>query len=147
MAVLLLFAAPAAAQEALRGTWRGGYDCGAAQGHTALVLTMDPRKDGTVSALFHFEAAADNPGVPTGCFAMEGRFDPATREVSLRHLRWLLQPANYVMVDLAGRLSDAGDRIEGRVIHASCSTFAVERLAGRSDAEACRTGAPLLSLR
>ena len=144
-ALLFLIAAPAAAQEGLRGTWRGGYVCG--QGHTALALTIEPRKDGTFSALFHFEAASDNPGVPTGCYEMQGRLDPATGRVRFRQQRWLLRPADYVMVDLEGQLSPAGDRIAGRVIGPFCTEFQVELVPGRSDAEACRRGAPLISLR
>ncbi len=144
-ALLLLLAAPAAAQEELRGTWRGGYVC--AQGHTAVALTIEPRQDGTFSALFHFEAASDNPGVPTGCYEMRGRLDPATGRVLFRQHRWLLRPPDYVMVDLEGQLSSSGDRMEGRVVGPFCTEFQVALVPGRSDAEACRTGAPLISLR
>jgi len=144
-ALLLLLATPAVAQEELRGTWRGGYVCG--QGHTALALTIEPRKDGTLSALFHFEAASDNPDVPTGCFEMEGRLEPASGRLVLERRRWLLRPPDYVMVDLDGTVAPGRDRIEGRVIGPWCTGFAVARVPGRSDAEACRTGAPLLSLR
>jgi len=143
VAALLLLAAPAAAQEELRGTWRGGYICG--QGHTALALTITPRKDGTLSALFHFQAAANNPGVPSGCFEMEGRFDPATGRVQLNQTRWILRPQDYVMVDLDGVLS--GDRLEGEVAGPWCTLFALQRQPGPPAAEACRRGAPLLSLR
>jgi hypothetical protein len=139
----LAIATPALAQGELRGTWRGGYVCG--QGHTALALTIEPRKDGTLSALFHFEAASDNPGVPTGCFEMQGRFDAATGRLALAQRRWLRRPPNYLMVDLEGQLS--GDRLHGFVLGPSCTTFELERRTDRSDGAACRSGAPLLSLR
>jgi hypothetical protein len=142
---MLLLAVPAAAQQDLRGTWRGAYQC--AQGNTALALSIEPRKDGSLTALFHFEAAADNPGVPTGCFEMEGDFDPATGQADLRPLRWVLRPAGYIMVGLAGRLSGMGDRLEGRVRGPGCTAFLVERAPGPPATEACRSGAPLLSLR
>lgn len=144
-ALLVLLAAPAAAQDALRGTWRGAYHCN--QGNTALALTIDARKDGTLTALFHFEAASDNPGVPTGCFAMEGSHDPATGRTELRPLNWVLRPGFYVMVGLDGVLSAEGDRIEGRVLGPGCTAFRLERAPGPAAAAACRSGAPLLSLR
>ena len=144
-ALLVLLAAPAAAQEGLRGTWRGAYHCN--QGNTALALTIEPRKDGTFAALFHFEAASDNPGVPTGCFEMEGRFEAATGRTVLRPLRWVLRPANYLMVGLEGSVSVEGGRMEGAVHGPGCTAFRVELVPGPPAAEACRSGAPLLSLR
>jgi hypothetical protein len=141
----MLAAAPAAAQEELRGTWRGNYIC--AQGMTALALTIEPRKDGSLTALFHFEAVPDNPDVPTGCYEMQGRFTPATNQVALTPLRWLRRPPDYVMVGLEGRLAPDGGQIEGLVQGPGCSFFRVQRSAQPATPEACRTGAPLLSLR
>lgn len=145
MAMLPAAALPATAQEALRGTWRGGYVC--SQGHTALALTIEPRKDGTLAALFHFEAASDNPGVPTGCFEMDGRLDAATGRLSFRPLRWVVRPAGYVMVGLEGSLSPDTARLEGQVAGPGCTAFRVEREPGPAAGQACRAGAPLLSLR
>jgi hypothetical protein len=140
----VLAAASAAAQDGLRGTWRGGYVC--AQGHTALALGIEPRKDGTVIALFHFEAAPDNPEVPTGCFEMEGRLDPVTGELALAPQRWLLRPGGYVMVGLVGRVSPEGV-FAGVVRGPGCTDFRVERVSAAVAGQACRAGAPLLSLR
>ncbi len=140
----VLLATPAAAQDPT-GTWRGDYICG--QGNTALALTIEARKDGGISALFHFEAAPDNPGVPTGCFEMQGRFSPATGQVTLGPQRWLRRPPNYVMVGLEGRLSDDGTEIQGMVQGPGCSFFRVARAPDTPSAAACRAGAPLLSLR
>ena len=142
--LLVLLAAPAVGQD-LGGTWRGAYQC--AQGNTALALTIEPRKGGALGALFHFEAAADNPDVPTGCFEMEGRFDPATGQVELSPLRWLLRPKDYVMVGLVGRLTGPGNRIQGQVRGPGCTAFVLERAPGPPAGAACRSGAPLLSLR
>jgi hypothetical protein len=140
----VLLAAPAGAQD-VSGTWRGDYICG--QGNTALALTIEARKDGGLSALFHFEAAADNPGVPTGCYEMQGRFTPATREVTLGPQRWLRRPRNYVMVGLEGHLSADGEEIQGMVQGPGCSFFRVQRAPDAPSADACRSGHPLLSLR
>lgn len=142
--LVLLLAAPAVAQD-LRGTWHGTYTC--LQGNTALSLTVEPRKDGTLGALFHFEAAPDNPAVPTGCFEMSGRVDPASGRLELRPLRWLRRPADYLMVGLDGRLSRNGQVLEGRVLGPGCTTFRVERVDLPLAGDACRAGAPLLSLR
>jgi hypothetical protein len=142
---VVLAAAPASAQEELRGTWRGNYIC--AQGMTALALTIEPRKDGSLTALFHFEAVPDNPDVPTGCYEMQGRFTPGTNEVALAPLRWLRRPPNYVMVGLEGRLAPDGAQVEGLVQGPGCSFFRVQRSAQPATTEACRSGAPLLSLR
>jgi hypothetical protein len=143
--LLALVAAPAAAQTGFGGTWRGTYVC--AQGNTALALTIAPRKDGTVSALFHFAAAPDNPDVRTGCFEMQGRAGDTPGEIALRPVRWLRRPANYLMVGLDGAISADGGRIEGLVRGPGCTVFRVERIPGPPDGEACRAGAPLLSLR
>ncbi|WP_198372476.1 hypothetical protein [Roseomonas rosulenta] len=139
-----LLATPAAAQDPA-GTWRGDYICG--QGNTALALTIEARKEGGLSALFHFEAAADNPGVPTGCFEMQGRFTPTTGAMVLGPLHWLRRPANYVMIGLDGQLSADGAEIQGLVQGPGCSFFRVHRAPHAPSADACRAGAPLLSLR
>jgi len=34
---------------------------------------------GPTSALFHFHADPSNPRVPTGCFMMDGSYDPPAR--------------------------------------------------------------------
>lgn len=145
VALFLLLAAPAAAQDGIGGTWRGAYVC--AQGNTALALTIEPRKDGTLAALFHFEAAPDNPEVPTGCFEMNGRHDPATGRLAFSPVRWLRRPPFYVMVGLEGRVSGGGQRIEGRVLGPGCTVFMLDRAPGPPAGDACRAGGPLLSLR
>jgi hypothetical protein len=140
----LVATAPAAAQDGLRGTWRGSYAC--AQGETALALSLEPRKDGSIAALFHFEAVPDNPDVPTGCFAMEGRFSAATGELALAPARWLSRPAGYVMVGLVGQVTPEGV-FAGAVRGPGCTGFRVERVSAAVVEQACRAGAPLLSLR
>ena len=48
---------------------------------------------------------------------------------------------------LARRLSGGGERLEGEVQGPGCTAFLVERAPGPPAVEACRSGAPLLSLR
>jgi hypothetical protein len=110
------------------GAWRGTYTC--AQGLTALDMTIDQPTPGRLRALFHFTAVPSNPDVPEGCFLMTGTFDPASRQVTLRPDRWLLQPSGYVMVEMNGRLDDAGQVLAGQVSPvAGCTTFALFRVA------------------
>lgn len=143
-ALLLLLALPARAQDGVAGTWTGHYTC--AQGNTAMALTITAQKDQRVTALFHFEAAADNPEVPTGCYEMAGTYDAASGQLRLSPWRWLLRPPFYVMVGLDGRLAADGT-LAGEVQGPGCTSFAVTRAPSRADPQACRSGAPLLSLR
>jgi len=74
--------------------------------------------------------------VPTGCYEMRGHFDPGSGRVVLSGHRWILRPPHYVMVGLSGQLSEAGDRIAGRVSGPSCTSFEVERAPAHADPEA-----------
>lgn len=151
--LLLLLAAPAgaedgvaagAARDGIAGTWTGHYTC--AQGNTAMALTITPMGGSRVTALFHFEAAADNPEVPTGCYEMVGDYDAMRGRLRLSPWRWLMRPPFYVMVALDGRLAPDGT-LAGEVRGPGCTSFAVTRAARPADPEACRRGGPLLSLR
>ena len=115
--LLLLLAAQAGAAE----YWEGAYDC--PQGETGLTLTLDPAADGTTTALFHFYEAPGNPGVPEGCFTMSGTLNRATGAFDLQAGRWLLQPRDYVSVDLHGTLQDGGAALQGAVAGPGCTTF------------------------
>ena len=119
----------AAAQDSpLTGYWRGTYDC--AQGLTGLNLTVRQFFGDSVEAVFHFYAVPQNPGVPTGCFKMSGRLDPATGEFFLEsdESRWLVQPPNYVVVNFRGMLSRDGRAMRGQVDGPGCTRFALQRL-------------------
>jgi len=76
--VTAIVAGSAAAQSVeLTGYWRGTYEC--AQGVTGANLTIRQGFGTAIDAVLHFYAVPQNPGVPTGCFKMSGRFDPYTR--------------------------------------------------------------------
>jgi hypothetical protein len=128
--VLLLLAAhvalprPAAAQDAGPfGTWVGEYSCG--QGRTGLTLTVGGADSDHLDAVFDFYPAAGNPELPEGCYVMSGRYDRSKGSLSLSAGRWMLQPPNYVTVDLAGNVS--GGSFKGTVRGPSCSTFDLHR--------------------
>ncbi|MEJ1977450.1 MAG: hypothetical protein WDN49_16470 [Acetobacteraceae bacterium] len=108
------------------GRWQGAYIC--AQGLTALEVTIEQAAHGRLRALFHFSAAPSNPLVPEGCFLMDGRYDPASRTVTLDPGDWLLQPEGFVTVGLSGVLDATGRVLSGNVtLVPLCTTFTLSR--------------------
>jgi hypothetical protein len=126
---LLFLAGPAGAKptglETVLGEWSGRYDCG--QGVTSLKLVVSKTPKGRMAARFSFGPVPENPTVPKGAYAMEGSFDAKTRRLQLRGVKWINQPSNYFMVDLDGRVSEAGDRYSGTVPAAGCTVFELRR--------------------
>jgi hypothetical protein len=104
------------------GTWRGKYTCG--QGVTALQLELRGGEDGRVEGTFAFSAAAENPGVPSGSYRVEGNLSPGM-VLRLDGREWIQQPQDYVSVPLVGRVE--GGRYYGFVDAVSCETFSVTR--------------------
>lgn len=126
LALWLVATAPSGARsEGLKGTWSGEYVCN--QGLTGVTLTITKGDPKNVRALFHFYEAPSNPGVPQGCFEMDGTLEPSSGELRLEGGRWLLQPPGYVVVDFIGRLDVATGRFEGRVEGYNCTTFRLVR--------------------
>jgi hypothetical protein len=124
-----IMAGSAAAQDVeLTGYWRGTYGC--AQGLTGVNLTIRQRAGSAVDAVFHFYAVPQNPGVPTGCFRMQGRLGANTHEFSLTsdNGQWIVRPGNYVVVNFHGRLSGDGRSMRGLVEGPGCSEFDLQRL-------------------
>lgn len=134
--LLLLLAVPAVAQEGVGGTWQGTYTCN--QGNTALTLTISPVDKERVSALFAFEAAPDNPGVPSGCFEMTGRFDARSGSLHLEPSHWVRRPGGYIMVGLDGQVRGNGSQLAGTVDGPGCTTFRLARRSLPNAIAACR---------
>ena len=134
-AAAALFATPAAAADAniLDGTFEGGYTC--AQGMTFLRLTLDGDTDGYVRGRFFFSSVkwqgGSNLTVPDGEFTVTGRLNDQG-QIVLQGERWIQQPLNYGMVNLAGlvkRQSNGALVLEGNVGGApGCTTFQVGRM-------------------
>jgi hypothetical protein len=110
---------------AITGEWRGSYIC--AQGETALKLTVTPATTGAIEARFDFGPLPKNPEVPKGAYAMQGTFDPASRRMVLKGVKWIDAPFLYVMVDLDGRMNAAGNLITGKVPGPDCTVFELRR--------------------
>ena len=110
----------------IAGEWTGKYICG--QGITALRLNVSEAGNGAISATFNFGPLPENPDVPRGAYTMEGAFDPQTRKVTLRGIKWIKAPNGYVMVDLDGRMDADGARIAGAVPEwPGCTEFEIRR--------------------
>lgn len=104
---------PEAEARTVLGTWVGTYTC--AQGLTGLTLTLAEATPTRARALFHFYADPRNPRVPTGCFTMDGHYDPGSSRLRLNGQDWLLRPGGYQVVSFDGTVDAEGKRFEGTV--------------------------------
>lgn len=112
------------------GSWVGTYTC--AQGLTGLTLTLAEATPTRARALFHFYADPRNPRVPTGCFTMDGHYDPGSSRLRLNGQDWLLRPGGYQVVSFDGTVDAEGRRFEGTVTGkraplAGCTRFHLAR--------------------
>jgi hypothetical protein len=104
--------------------FKGHYWC--AQGRTELTLVIEDVVEHEVDLIFEF----DFPGnarypAAVGSYRMRGTWETSGRALKLKGERWIDQPGDYVMVDLAGTVSASGS-ISGRVTGApQCTTFSV----------------------
>lgn len=105
------------------GLWQGEYTC--AQGKTALALQIIAISPTTVRAVFYFHALASNPGVPQGCFSMQGHFSATTRHLTLTPTLWLARPPFYVWTGLSGTVGPGGARLTGTIDGPACAGFAL----------------------
>ncbi|WP_202844332.1 OmpA family protein [Luteimonas saliphila] len=108
------------------GEWVGTYVC--AQGLTGLTLSIAEATPTSARALFHFYADPRNPKVPTGCFAMDGDYDPGSGRLRLRGGEWRLRPGGYQVVNFDGHVDAQGRRFSGKVGGAAaCKLFDLGR--------------------
>ncbi|WP_181872871.1 OmpA family protein [Billgrantia montanilacus] len=108
------------------GEWVGTYTC--AQGLTGLTLTIAEATPTSARAMFHFYADPRNPQVPTGCFTMEGNYDPVSSRLQLSGHDWLLRPSGYMFVSFEGMIDAEGRNFQGLVSGPPrCTTFKLSR--------------------
>lgn len=132
--ILTLFAAftvaGSACADTLTGLWRGEYTCG--QGLTAMALSLREDACGNVHAVMTFSEHPKNPGVPTGCFTLAGRYNARSGALTLKQQKWIKQPDPYwYMIDLSGKVSADGASYAGNVGFPQdglCTTFSVKRI-------------------
>jgi hypothetical protein len=97
----------------------GRYWCN--QGDTQLRLEIERVQGAEVSAVFAFHHEASET---SGSFVVEGLYDASSGKLVLAPLRWIEQPANYVMVGLSGRV--ARGTYSGQVTFDGCRDFQLE---------------------
>lgn len=116
----------------LSGGWAGEYTC--AQGLTSITLELREAKAGDVRAVATFYENAKNPGVPSGCFTLQGRYEAKTGKLLLKQVQWIQRPdTTWYMIDLDGRLDKSGQTYTGDVRFpiepGACTTFRIHRVA------------------
>ena len=108
-----------------QGTWKGSYTCG--QGGTGLTLELSALANGKLSATFLFYPQPSNPDVKSGSFSMEGNYD-SNGNFTLNAKEWINRPANYIMVDMSGKLDLNNNRLIGNITHQSCYSFELSKV-------------------
>lgn len=117
---------PDSASGSVLGEWVGTYTC--AQGLTGLTLSIAEATPTGAQAMFHFYADPRNPNVPSGCFAMDGNYEPATGQLQLVGRDWLQRPSGYRFVSFNGNIDAEGRDFHGLVTGAPrCTTFNLTR--------------------
>lgn len=81
----------------------------------------------SIKALFNFYATAGNPGIPEGTYRMSGIYNSETGELSLGGMEWVVQPKNYDMVPLKGKVESSQDFFTGRIQFQGCKQFSLRR--------------------
>lgn len=127
VATVAIATAALAQPRSLSGAWSGAYTC--PQGVTAMRLDLREGRAGAVEGVMTFYAHPDNPGVPSGCFTMHGKFNAATGKLVLRQGRWISRPdAGWYMIDLDGKIDKDGaftGQVGFPISPGACTTFAV----------------------
>jgi hypothetical protein len=121
--VVMLFGTACGSATAI-GVWQGTYFC--QQGETGLRLEISAGAEDTLNAKFSFYAIPSNPEVPSGSFAMVGKYSESG--IVLRQDHWIEQPPEWRMVDLRGTLADRGTMFRGTVETVDCTSFSLRRV-------------------
>jgi hypothetical protein len=122
-------AALAQPARSIAGVWGGSYTC--PQGVTSMRLDLREGRAGAVEGVMTFYAHPENPGVPSGCFTMRGKFDAATGKLVLKQSRWISRPdAGWHMIDLEGKVDQNGFRgaVGFPISPGACTTFQVKQV-------------------
>ena len=107
----------------------GTYTC--RQGITSMTLTVDdvgPVADEVnVDARFEFHYESSSPSDDAigidGSYRMRGKLDAKTRRLVLKPDAWIEEPKGWVMVGVRGVVGKNGEKYEGTIEGAGCTTF------------------------
>jgi hypothetical protein len=110
----------------MEGDWEGTYTC--SQGETGLKLAIQKANaQGVANGKFEFFPVAGNPSAKSGSYEVNIGYSPSAGGLKVTGLKWIQQPDGYVMVDLLATGTPTADKITGRVLDPSCSTFTITR--------------------
>lgn len=99
---------------------------------TSEAKAQEPQGRVAISAIFHFHAAASNPGIPEGKYRMEGTFNYDTGSLSLGGSAWIDRPQNYDMVPLSGTINHERDMFKGAIEFPHCTQFTLRKVSSTS---------------
>ena len=100
------------------------------QGQTEVLLTLDAKRDGALTAVFEFGPTAENPSIPHGAYRLRGIIregKEGTFEILLEPTEWIDAPDGYIMVSLSATSSRQWLRLVGKIDHPSCGAIDVRR--------------------
>jgi hypothetical protein len=79
--------------------------------------------------LFTFGPSDNSPDVPQGSFMVEGYIDLNGGKMTLKPLKWVLQPPGYSWFGLVGKSDDGGKTFSGRLTDSEmCTRFTLARV-------------------
>lgn len=111
----------------INGSWKGTYTC--VQGLTNLVLSLYSQDGNNVEGIFTFHLGDGENMTFLGSFKMTGTYDQKTGSLYLKGVDWNQKPADYLIADLSGTVSQSGLSISGNVTKPTgCGMFKVERI-------------------
>lgn len=98
--------------------WIGDYDC--RQGNTSFSLRILDVRGRVVRAVFDFRHA---PSGAAGAYLITGTYDADTRRAHFEPTQWIVQPENYIMVNMEGEVALDGSLFAGKIPFPGCGAF------------------------
>jgi hypothetical protein len=105
------------------GIWVGRGACGDSAFSVAIAMVWSG--DDTIQALQTYFPDPSGPALEPGILEMEGRFNPATNEVTLSPGPWLHHPKGDSAAGIKGQLDPARNVIEGQYLAENCGKISL----------------------
>ncbi len=109
------------------GIWKGIYFC--SQGETG--LTLEIHKYGNNSktefyGTFEFYPNSSTSNARYGKYSVKGKI--VGNKIEIYPNEWIINPVNYKMVGLSGKLSENNQRFKGSITEPDCGIFNLHKL-------------------
>lgn len=89
----------------------------------------EPAGPMVISGVFQFYPTPSSPDIESGAYAMDGSFDPESRELRLGGTSWMTKvPNGYDMVPLKGTINSNSTLFKGRIEFQGCKEFVLTRV-------------------